>query len=67
MARESYQEGVALQADWLTAQERDIQAEFFLVRSYYDARISAARLGRAVGLQPDVARSFTGEEESEGA
>ena len=67
VAQESYQEGVALQADWLTAQERDIQAEFVLVRSYYDARISAARLGRAVGLQPDVAWRFTGEEESEGS
>ncbi|MGB6365408.1 MAG: TolC family protein [Thermoanaerobaculia bacterium] len=67
VAQESYQEGVALQADWLTAQERDIQAEFVLVQSFYDARISAARLGRAVGLQPDVAWKFTGEEESEGS
>ena len=65
VAQESYQEGVALQADWLAAQERDIQAEFVLVQSFYDARISAARLGRAVGLQPDVAWKFTGEEESE--
>jgi outer membrane protein len=67
VAQESYQEGVALQADWLTAQERDIQAEFVLVQSFYDARISAARLGRAVGLQPDVAWKFTGEVESEGS
>ena len=65
VAQENYQEGVALQADWLNAQERDIQAEFVLVRSFYDARISAARLGRAVGLQPHVAWRFTGEQEGE--
>ncbi|TNF75405.1 MAG: TolC family protein [Acidobacteria bacterium] len=70
VAQENYQEGVALQADWLNAQERDIQAEFTLVQSYYDARIFAARLGRAVGLQPHIAWRFTGEtgeEESEGS
>ena len=50
VAQESYQEGVAIQADWLNAQEREIQAEVILVQAYYGARISAARLARAVGL-----------------
>jgi outer membrane protein TolC len=55
VAVESYQEGVAIQADWLNAQEREIQAEVGLVQAYYGARISAARLARAVGLLADEA------------
>lgn len=53
VARESYQEGLALQADWLAAQEREILAEVFRVRAYYEAYVAAAQLARAMGLQPD--------------
>jgi outer membrane protein TolC len=52
VARESYQEGLALQADWLTAQEREIQAEVLRVQSYYDARVAGSQLARVMGLLP---------------
>ena len=67
VAQENYAEGVALQTDLLTAQEREISAEVVRVQSYYGARISAARLARAVGLQADVAWRFQGEPEEEGS
>ena len=67
VAQENYAEGVALQTDLLTAQEREISAEVVRVQSYYSARISAARLARAVGLQADVAWRFQGESEGEGS
>jgi len=63
VARESYQEGVAIQADWLNAQEREIQAEVVLVQAYYGARIRAARLARAVGLLANEAWGSTRESE----
>lgn len=53
VARESYQEGLALQADWLAAQEREVQAEVLRVQTYYDARVAAARLARVMGLLPN--------------
>ncbi len=55
IARDSYQQGVALQADLLDAQEQEIQAELVLIESFYDARIEAARLRRAAGLLPTEA------------
>jgi outer membrane protein TolC len=61
IAGESYREGVALQADWLNAQEREIEAQVALVQAYYEARLSAARLARAVGLPADRAWSHTSE------
>jgi len=67
VAQENYAEGVALQADLLNAQEREISAEVVRVQSYYGARISAARLARAVGVQADVAWRFQGESEGEGS
>ena len=67
VAQDNYAEGVALQIDLLTAQERAISAEVVRVQSYYSARISAARLARAVGLQADVAWRFQGEPEGEGS
>lgn len=65
VARESYEEGVALQTDWLTAQEREISAEVVRVQSYYGARTSVARLARAVGLQADEVWQFTGHDTGE--
>lgn len=67
VAQENYAEGVALQTDLLTAQEREISAEVVRVQSYYSARISAARLARAVGLQADVVWRFRRESEGEGS
>jgi len=67
VAQENYAEGVALQVDLLAAQEREISAEVVRVQSYYSARISAARLARAVGMQADVAWRFQGESEGEGS
>jgi outer membrane protein TolC len=67
VAQENYAEGVALQADLLNAQEREISAEVVRVQSYYGARINAARLARAVGMQADVAWRFRGESEGEGS
>ncbi|MDH3253484.1 MAG: TolC family protein [Acidobacteriota bacterium] len=55
VAGESYTEGVAIQADWLSAQEREIDAEVVLVQAYYSAQIGAARLSRALGLRADEA------------
>ena len=52
VAEESYQEGVALQADWLAAQEREVLAEVTRVADYYRARIEAVQLARALGLLP---------------
>ncbi len=67
VAQENYSEGVALQTDLLQAQERAISAEVVRVQAYYNARISAARLARAVGLQADVAWKFQQESEGEGS
>ncbi len=65
VAQDSYEEGVALQTDWLTAQEREISAEVVRVQSYYGARTSVARLARAVGLQADEVWRFTGHQTGE--
>lgn len=54
VAQESYQEGVALQADWLDAQQRETEAEIRLVDARFTARIQAARLLRALGALPTV-------------
>ena len=67
VAQENFAEGVALQIDLLAAQERAISAEVVRVQSYYGARISAARLARAVGMQADVAWRFQRESEGEGS
>ena len=67
VAQENYAEGVALQADLLNAQEREISAEVVRVQSYYSARISAARLARAVGMQADVVWRFRRDSEGEGS
>lgn len=52
VAQESYEEGVALQADWLGAQEREILAEVTRVADYYRARTEAVTLARALGQLP---------------
>ncbi len=65
VAGESYRQGVTLQTDLLTAQEREVVAEVTLVQAYFGARISATRLARAAGLQADEAWQFTGHETGE--
>lgn len=52
VAEETYREGVALQADLLDAQQREILAELTRVEAYYDTLTEAARLERAVGRLP---------------
>jgi len=52
VAEENYREGVALQADLLAAQEREISAEVANVRARYDAWDWAVQLARAVGYLP---------------
>lgn len=52
VAEENYREGVALQADLLSAQEREIKAEVQRVRALYDSWEQAVRLARAVGYLP---------------
>ncbi|MEM8964360.1 MAG: TolC family protein, partial [Acidobacteriota bacterium] len=52
VAAESFQLGVALQADLLDAQEQEIQADLSAVRAYYDALIASTRLSRALGKLP---------------
>ncbi len=52
VARESYEQGVATQTDLLDAQRQAVQAEVTAVESFYDARIRASRLSRAVGKMP---------------
>jgi outer membrane protein len=62
VAQDSYQEGVALQADWLDAQQRETEAEIRLVDARFTARIQAARLLRALGSLPtaEVAEALGG-------
>jgi len=52
VAAESYQEGAALQADLLDAQQREILAELAVISAYYDIWTEAARMDRALGLLP---------------
>ncbi len=52
VARESYEEGVALQTAWLAAQEREVLAEVRRVADYYRARIQAVELARSLGQLP---------------
>jgi HAE1 family hydrophobic/amphiphilic exporter-1 len=52
VAQDSYYEGVAIQNDWLSAQEQETQAEVLLVDAYYSALIQAARLSRSLGQLP---------------
>lgn len=62
VAQESYREGVALQADWLDAQQRETEAEIRWVEAQFDARVQTARLLRTVGAMPtqDVAAVLGG-------
>jgi outer membrane protein TolC len=52
VARESYEQGVATQTDLLDAQSRATAAAVSAVEAFYDARVEAARLARAVGVLP---------------
>jgi outer membrane protein len=52
VARESYEEGVVLQVDWLDAQQREIEADLVEIDAYYQAMTNAARLSRAIGALP---------------
>jgi outer membrane protein len=52
VAEESYREGVALQSEWLDAQQRYTEAEIVRVEAFYDALIEEARLARALGYVP---------------
>jgi len=52
IARENYEQGVALQADLLDTQQREIEAEVLAVTSFYEALVRQAELNRAVGLLP---------------
>lgn len=53
IARENYEQGVALQADLLDTQQREIEAEVLAVTSFYEALSRHAELNRAVGLLPN--------------
>ena len=52
VATEAYREGVALQSDLLDAQELETRAELLRLEAFYDGRVKAARLLRALGLLP---------------
>jgi outer membrane protein len=52
VARDTYQEGVALQVDLLEAQQRETEAEIALVDAYYDSWVESAQLARALGQLP---------------
>lgn len=52
IARENYEQGVALQADLLDAQQREIEASVLAVTSFYEALTRQAELNRAMGLLP---------------
>ena len=52
VAEETYREGVAIQADWLDAQQRAAAAQLLEVEAFYAARRAAARLCRAIGRLP---------------
>lgn len=52
VAEDSYREGVALQADWLDAQQRETEAEIRLVDARFQTQVSAARLLRSLGYLP---------------
>lgn len=54
VSRESYEQGVATQTDLLDEQRQAVLAEVTAVESFYDARIQASRLARAVGKTPTV-------------
>jgi len=58
VARESYEQGVATQTDLLDAQSRNVAAEVVAVEAFYDARVEAARLARAAGLDPTQSWNF---------
>ena len=55
VAAESYQQGVALQADLLDAQDRAIAAELAATRATLERRVQWARLKRALGVLPTEA------------
>lgn len=52
VAAETYRQGVALQADLLDAQDRQIAAELSATRATLDRQVQWARLKRAVGRLP---------------
>ncbi|HSM15224.1 MAG TPA: TolC family protein [Thermoanaerobaculia bacterium] len=53
VSRESYEQGVATQTDLLDAQSQAIASAVIAVESFYEARIQAARLIRAIGRIPN--------------
>ena len=61
VARESYEQGVATQTDLLDAQSRSTSAEVLAVESFFDARIQASRLARAVGRYPTASWTSSAE------
>jgi len=52
VAEASYREGVALQNDWLDAQQEARKSRLNLVLAQFKAKQSRLRLARALGLQP---------------
>ena len=57
VAEESYRLGVALQADWLDAQDRALAQELQLDAAFYDTLAAEARLRRALGAIPSLSPS----------
>lgn len=61
VARESYEQGIVTQSDLLDAQSQAVSAAVVAVEAFYDARIQAARLARALGKMPDAGWTTTAE------
>jgi outer membrane protein TolC len=54
VTRESFEQGIVTQIDLLDAQSQAVAAAVVAVESFYDARIQAARLARALGRMPNA-------------
>jgi len=54
VARESYEQGIVTQTELLDAQSQAVSAAVIAVEAFYDARIQAARLARALGRMPNT-------------
>jgi HAE1 family hydrophobic/amphiphilic exporter-1 len=54
VARESYEQGIVTQTELLDAQSQAVSAAVVAVEAFYDARIQAARLARALGRMPNA-------------
>jgi len=65
VARDSFEQGVATQTDLLDAQRRSTSADVLAIAAFYDARIQAARLARAVGRMPTAGFASASSSESE--